>query len=393
MPFLDVLDRQLAQVTSRARDGEAAELAAHVLVLTTALGGIIPSSYQLLAEAAPERLLPGAYQNLGVVRLDELLLGMKPDILGEMLVLDRLTQGGVEGMASGRLARLAFDADPDAFAAFVERAAADHHQHPGLLALLRAGYQSPDPERLLDAAAAVFAHLRHREDPVVVWTLAELEALVSQSPTDSLRQLLAIARFRAANLALASEPPSTALALFTEALDETEPDWPVSANILNNRGIAHLVLEDVQSAFADFTAVVETPSATDEARACALNNRADLKSQNRDPTGSIDDRTLVLALPEITYNRRYIALIRRAVTRRDCNEAQLAYADIEQILNSDEIAVEQKMDARLKCATWLCEDGFPDEAVRHLDAILASYRNFDGVEHAAAELRSRLTGQ
>lgn len=386
-----VLGRQLFQLRRRAGDSEAAELAVHVLVLATALGGTTASRYLQVAEASPAHLLPGAYQTLGVVQLDELLLGMKPDILGEMLVLDKVTQEGLQGMAAARLARLAFDADPDAFAAFVERAAADHHQHPGLLSLLRAAYQGRDSEQLLEAAAAVFAYLQNRDDPVVTWTIAELEALVSTGPTDSLRQLLATARFRAANLALASEPPSTALVLFKGALVGTNPDWPVRSSILNNRGIAHLALDDSESAFADFTAVIESPTATDEARACALNNRADVKSEIGDTKGSIRDRTELLALPNTTYNRRYIALIRRAVTQRACHEAQLAYTDIEQIVDSDDIAIEQKMNARLKCATWLHEDGFPDEAVRHLDAILASYRNFDGVEHAAAELRDQLT--
>lgn len=384
-----VLRRSVTRIHQRAEEPNAA-LAENVLVLATLLGGISASRYEHFAAAAPVHLLPSVYQRLGSLRLDELAEGMKPDILGEMLVLDRLAADGVQGLASARLALMAFDSDPDAFGAFAERAAADHPDHPGLLRLVGTCVSAFDLERLLEIAVGTFIHARHRDAPVVVWTFRQVEGLMAQAPTESLRELLAIARFRAANLALASEPPRVALALFSEALGECEPQWLVKHDLLNNRGIAHLQLDDFDSAFADFTAVIESAHATDEARACALNNRADLKSDSHDPSGSIDDRTAVLDLDETTFDRRFIALVRRARTLRGLGEASQAYADIDQILATEDIAVEQKMDARLLCAQWLAEDECADEALGHIDGVLSSYRNFDGVELQARELRRRL---
>ncbi|MDQ3151432.1 MAG: hypothetical protein M3R63_06855 [Actinomycetota bacterium] len=55
--------------------------------------------------ALPFGLLPGVHEDLSVVPLGELLDDLRPDILGELLVLDRLAGADVNGLALRRSVR------------------------------------------------------------------------------------------------------------------------------------------------------------------------------------------------------------------------------------------------------------------------------------------------
>jgi tetratricopeptide (TPR) repeat protein len=178
--------------------------------------------------------------------------------------------------------------------------------------------------------------------------------------------------------------------MFTDLLKEADPSWPVHSNILNNRGITWLELHQRDQAVADFTLVIESSASNNESRACALNNRADIFDREN-PSLAIADRTAVLALSATTYNRRFIALIRRARALRSVGDYSGALDDLETVVNLiDDIAIEQKMAARLQRAEWAIEAGESEEARPDLDAVLASYRNFKGVERRAHALQARL---
>jgi hypothetical protein len=97
----------------------------------------------------------------------------------------------------------------------------------------------------------------------------------------------------------------------------------------------------------------------------------------------------VLDLAGTSYDRRYIALIRRARALRKQGDNAGAHDDITKILDTDDIAIEQKMEAKLIRAEWAFEDGDPADAQTDLDQIAASYRNFDSVEKKVQELRQR----
>jgi hypothetical protein len=64
-------------------------------------------------------------------------------------------------------------------------------------------------------------------------------------------------------------------------------------------------------------------------------------------------------------------LIRRAAALRRQGDEAAAYNDIETILATDDIAVEQKMAARLTRAEWLLETGEMRPAQLDLDTIEA----------------------
>ena len=94
----------------------------------------------------------------------------------------------------------------------------------------------------------------------------------------------------------------------------------------------------------------------------------------------------MLQLRETSYNRRYIALVRRAASLWALQRFEEADGDIETILSTTDIAVEQKMAARLLRAQWAAHLGFPAIAETELTQVMASRRNFAEVTEAAAAL-------
>jgi hypothetical protein len=107
---------------------------------------------------------------------------------------------------------------------------------------------------------------------------------------------------------------------------------------------------------------------------------------------AIADRTAVLSLGETMYDRRYIALGRRARALRKLGDQEGADRDIEAILATPDIAVEQKMEARLQRAEWRIASDTPEAAMPDLAAVVASARNFDGIEERALALLESLEG-
>ena len=102
--------------------------------------------------------------------------------------------------------------------------------------------------------------------------------------------------------------------------------------------------------------------------------------------GAIADRTAVLQLWETSYNRRYIALVRRAKSLWALGRFEEADGDIETILSTTDIAVEQKMAARLLRAEWAADMGIPAIVETELGHVLASRRNFPKVTEVAVAL-------
>ena len=273
-----------------------------------------------------------------------------------------------------------------AYHAFVERAAGDHREHMRLVDLLDAGdwHASPIPSAKL--AVDTMPLLQRSNHPVLKWIFTRLDALQEASDEQDLDELKTTARFYFANIVLNEGDVNRANQLFTAALTGADPNWPVYANILNNRGITYLHLDRSDAANADFSSVIDAIAATDEARACALNNRADMHYEDGDLASAVADRTAVLALAETTYNRRFIALARRARALWALGDQIGAYQDIETVVATADIAQEQKMAARLQRARWLMASGAPADALPDLEAVIGSHRNFDEVERSAREL-------
>jgi hypothetical protein len=390
-----LITREDSQIVRRIVPPSSVSQARNVRSLATMVGGLSIDCYAALLEAAgpPVGLLPGAYDDFGKVSLDELLDGLRPDILGELFVLDQLAAAGSNGLNARTLLRLAWRASPNAYKAFVERVAGDHREHESLVELL----DVDDAASLTSAWATLVADtipfLGRSDHPVISWIFRRLTTLRETTLDGNVDEAIAIARFRFANILLGENDARRANELFTELLSASDTSWSVYTNILNNRGITWSDLHRKDLAVADFTSVIDASAASDEARACALNNRADiLDLQN--PDAGVADRTAVLALHETTFNRRFIALIRRARALWAMGDHLSAHRDIAAIIATDDIAIEQKMSARLQRAEWSVETGSPGDALPDLDAVVASYRNFESVEARARVLLadSRVVG-
>jgi tetratricopeptide (TPR) repeat protein len=145
---------------------------------------------------------------------------------------------------------------------------------------------------------------------------------------------------------------------------------------------------------ADYTSVIDSPAATDEARACALNNRADLL-QADDLDAAIADRTALLGLMNTSADRRYIALVRRAREHWANGDHGKCLLDLQTLLDTPDIATEQKMEARYERAGILRQAGRIAEAIEDLEQIITAPRNFPNVDKAAQqeldELRATVT--
>jgi tetratricopeptide (TPR) repeat protein len=383
-----LIARADAQLGTRIGEPEATFRAKNVRFLATALGGMSIQDYAALLDttelATPAALLPGMFEDVHAVPFDELLDGLGPDILGELSVLDRLGGGDREGHAARALLNLGWRTSVSAYSAFVERAASDHRDHPNLLDLFGVERDAAPAEWAV-LIAGIIPLLGHSDHPAVAWILDQLEAVQAASGPGSLDEVMAAARFGFATLVFNQDEFTRASQLYSEIVATSDPTWEAHGKALNNRGITWLMLGRKDLAAADFTSVIESTSASEEMRACSLNNRADIYD-DQEPRAAVADRTAVLALSETTFNRRYIALMRRGRTLWAMSDRAGAYEDVKTILATDDIAVEQKMAARLERAKWRIAEGRPTEATPDLEAVLRSNRNFENVEAEARDL-------
>jgi hypothetical protein len=392
----DALRRVLARMDNQttaelASIPDAARKVRNLRTLSTALGGITVGGYAHLLRTLrpPDGLLPQLTDDLLGLRFEDLLDGVRPDILGELYVLDRLAAGDVEHIIVKQLLGLAWHTSDELYAAFVQRAIGDHAEHERVIDLLDVDGWQDSPVSAARLVADAILLLGRSDHPALEWIFERLVVLMEVSTETAIKELVAIAGFRFANLVFGEGHDDIANQLYSEVLADSDPAWSVHSDILVNRGITWDKLHK-EAARADWTAVIESDTATYEARACALNNRADIYDDDDDPESAIADRTAVLALPETTYNRRFIAHARRALARWRLNQDVAANEDIELILATPDIAPEQKMSARLLRARWLISAGEPAAAVPDLGAIVASNRNFPEIEATARDLLADL---
>jgi tetratricopeptide (TPR) repeat protein len=384
-----VIARQTAWLTTRLASPQSAALVDNVRLLATSLGGLTVEDYEsLLPPPGPiTDLLPGVFQVLApAVTIGDLVDGVRPDIVGELFVLDRFDAETTVVLASGRLLGYAARKRPDAYRGFVERLVADHTDHPRLLDLLKVSGDGESPVSDLELAVPLMQLLGRSDHPVVEWIFERINAEIKTGVVEATSRLVATARFKFATLVWREHDAQRACDLYTEALADCDPTWPEYGSILNNRGLALGQLGRTEESAADFSTVIESSTVSAEIRACALNNRADIRDESGDLDEAIADRSALLTLPGTSYDRRYIALARRAQALREQGRHSEAYDDIAGILDTDDIVVEQKMEARLIRAEWAREDGDPEGAHSELCEIAASYRNFENVEKKVREL-------
>ena len=382
-------DTVLRALVSRrnAQDSADKPLDYRVLELSaTALGGIDIGDYPALQDGqVPPFSLPDL-SALAPADVDRALVGMVPDILGEMWILDELAAEGTRAGACKAALDVAWAYSPIRYAAFLDRAARDHPFHEKLLELLNVDCDR-DPKRWFEMACSVLPHLR---DPRSLQVATVLYLLRTRPPSDRRAEALAKADAAVADLWFAAGELESAHELYTKVIETA----PVSSEAIwhsyTNRGVVELSSGDPARAEADFAAVISSSDAGDEARACCLNNRADMHANEGEHLAAIEDRTAVLGLQATTYNRRYIALARRAMSLWALGRFEEANSDIAAILSTPDIAVEQKMNARLMRSQWAANMGTPEIAEDELNQIMASRRNFPSVAEAAQALAVEL---
>ena len=131
---------------------------------------------------------------LGTLTLDELVDGVRPDIVGELFVLDRLGGEGTVRLAASHLVKTAWLAHPESYRGFVQRAAADHAEHARLLDLLVGSATDQFLIEGAELAVAVIPLLKRSDHPALAWILngwptSGSRWAVSKSTNYSLRRL------------------------------------------------------------------------------------------------------------------------------------------------------------------------------------------------------------
>lgn len=362
-------------------DGEALGRARRLHLAATTVEGLTLAQFASISSGTRDQagLLPTPYELPETVTAAA-LHGLRPDLLGELFVLDELAAGPFAADAVKRVIAITAASYPGAYAAFVERAAGDHRNHPQLEALLDA---LPIDSDWADLVVRIIPLLRREQHPLLARSLDRLAAY-AKTGDPLARDCYARGSFAAANLLFFGGQYELAQQAYTDVLDLTTPDAAVHSNLLNNRGITWHSLGRADLAMADYTSVINSPAATDEARACALNNRADLL-QADDLDAAIADRTALLGLTDTSPDRRYIALVRRAREHWANGDHGECLNDLQTLLDTPDIATEQKMEARYERAGILRQAGCIAEAIEDLEHIITAPRNFPNVDEAAQQ--------
>jgi tetratricopeptide (TPR) repeat protein len=91
------------------------------------------------------------------------------------------------------------------------------------------------------------------------------------------------------------------------------------------------------------------------------------------------------ALTNTSPDRRYIALARRAREHWANGDHGKCLQDLQTLLDTPDIATEQKLEARYERAGFLKQAGHIAEAIGDLDQIITAPRNFPNVDKAAQQ--------
>jgi hypothetical protein len=193
-----LITRSIQQMAKRAGDDSMTRLATNVWLFTTSLGGLSLDEYAAFSEDAdlPPGVLPKAFDVLGSLTLDDLVDGFRPDIVGELFVLDQTGSSGTTQRVTMALLKYASLKHPDAYRSFVERAAADHPDHPSLIDLLAATISDESPLLHLEIGVAIIPMLRRSDHEVISWILERLSSDAKFADPTSRARLLAAALSR-----------------------------------------------------------------------------------------------------------------------------------------------------------------------------------------------------
>ncbi|XZE44052.1 SMEK domain-containing protein [Pirellulaceae bacterium SH467] len=379
----------------------------NLLLLATLVSGLLPkaSSFSYLAASNVAGLLP----DIGL--LDEALYsdmasssrgggatlaGLQPDILGERLVLDRLSESGIAGQNARALLLAAWSFQPRDVGVVALRCVFDFQGDPSIQTLFDLPLDTAESRRYwADMVADLLPHTGDGDDTFAKKQLQKLTPIANSHPEErELQEATARADYHMA-LTFMFRENSVAIALFDAAIARVGSESLIGKMAIHNRAILRRHTDESYDAFEEFTMIIDSLDAHDELRACAFNNRADVYVERGEHGSAIRDRTEVLALKKTTHDRRYIALFRRSRSYSAIGDYQAALDDLSRILETWDITPHQKAEARLERAAIMRHLERWDDTRVDLEAVIASKYLFSGTRAIAlVELAdvSRKTG-
>ncbi len=397
-----LLDQVLTKESSRRRqllpDPEQYARMENLATLATFVGGLVPflGNFDHLSQISVANIIANVdlvdreiYQDfVSGTGADSILPGFQPDILGERLILNRLTSTATSGVML-KLRDAAWGLQTLDLCAFVVRVAADFPDHPGLAILCDLALNSATDRVAWAYLVGNLIQIAARaDDGLVTQLLDKLKGLSQTNVSElTLQNGLARAELFMGNKLREELKYERAAVHYDAGLGHATPGGDLQAALMNNRGILYDEMASEEEAFAAFTAVIDNTAASDEGRACSLNNRADIFARRGHHDAAIRDRSQVLSLAETSPDRRYIALARRSKSYRQLSHDQAALDDLTRILHVADIAPEQKSEARLHRGALYKNLGRLSEARGDLETVCAAPEVFPGTRaNALVEL-------
>lgn len=379
----------------------------NLLLLATLVSGLLPkaSSFSYLAASKVAGLLPDVglldealYNDMALSSRGggATLAGFQPDILGERLVLDRLSESGIAGQNARALLLAAWSFQPRDVGVVALRCVFDFQGDPSIQTLFDLPLDTAESRRYwADMVADLLPHTGDGDDIFAKKQHQKLIPIANSHPEErELQEATARADYHMA-LTFMFRENSVAIALFDAAIARVGSESLIGKMAIHNRAILRRHTDVSYDAYEEFTMIIDSLDAHDELRACAFNNRADVYVERGEHGSAIRDRTEVLALKKTTHDRRYIALFRRSRSYSAIGDYQAALDDLSRILETWDITPYQKAEARLERAAIMRHLERWDDTRVDLEAVIASKYLFSGTRAIAlVELAdvSRKTG-
>jgi len=314
-----VLDRDHAQWQQRGIDPKHANLVA----FATVVGGLSIEEATTLGEDHP-RLFPdietefvqGHYDALTAYTHSESndrLVGILPDLLGELFILERLGNNYQLGAGLQRarrdteqVVRLAWQytrqtegAEQHPITAFILRCAGDFPDHSSLETLLKIQPEEEEKNPIYhDTLALALTRLTTDGSQKL------FGEMLQQLPSDK----QAVARL-GRGLAYAEQNRlEQVIADFTAVIEMPDAPAEQKAQARVARGAAYVLQEKWEQAIEDFTAVIEMPDAPAEQKARARVARGEAYGERGDSEQAIADFMAVIKMPDAPDELKAIAV-------------------------------------------------------------------------------------
>jgi tetratricopeptide (TPR) repeat protein len=353
-----VLDRDYAQWRLRGIDQRHANLVA----FATVVGGLSIEEATTLGKDHPE-LFPDFEKEFKQEHYDALtaythsesndrLVGILPDLLGELYILERLHNQYQLGDGYQRaqqdtvqVVQLAWDhtrqtegTEQHPITAFITRCAGDFPDHPSLKTLLKIQPKSDEQKPVYDATLTI--------------ALTRLTTDGSQKLFGEMLQQLplnkqAVVRLGRGLTYAVQNRLEQAIADYTAVIEMPDASADVKAQALLIRGVAYGLQEKWEKAIADYTAVIEMPDAPAEQKAKALLIRGVAYGLQEKWEKAIADYTAVIEMPDAPAEQKAQALLIRGVAYGLQGDREREIADYTAVIEMPDAPAEQKAKARV----------------------------------------------